>query len=189
MSAIRRHRYAVCTRLFRNAHEPGSVRPDAIQLSFYRRLLERGEIDPTILFINAHECLTHPKRDASRTRQPPLSFSYLVLECAIHSVPVQMHVAISLRWPKKVPAVLEEVEVVSHVYPTGIRLCKYACSLPGLAISEIQRQRGLKPRHGLQTQPAAVRQPFGAHDVFEWFVVYLDPGGAVDYQFAYSKSH
>src|ERR1051325_1379613 len=98
-----------------------------------------------------------------------------------------MKVAIALRRPKKVLTVIEEVEIVSHVYPTGISLGEYVCRFPGLAIGEIQIQLSLNTRHSFQTQPPAIRQPFGAHDVFEWFVCYLNPGGVVDSQLVYSE--
>src|SRR5690349_4092783 len=99
-----------------------------------------------------------------------------------------MQVSISLRGPKKVLAVVEEVEIVSHVYPTGISLGEYMCSFPGLAIREIQIQLGLDARHGLQTQPASIGQPLRAYDVFEWLVCYLNPGGVVASQLGYSES-
>src|SRR5215203_140180 len=96
-----------------------------------------------------------------------------------------MHVAISFRWPKKVLPIVKEVEVIVHVYPTGIGLGKYMCSLPGFAISEIQRQFGLNTRHGFHTQASSIRQPLGAQNVFKGFVVYLNPGGAVVSEFGY----
>src|SRR5690348_743605 len=119
---VRRHRDAVCARLFRNTCKPGSVRVNAIQMSFYRRLLERGEINPTILFVNADDCLAHPERDSARARECPLSFSDLVLECAVDTVAIKMHEAVAFGRPKEVLTVIEEVKVVSHVHPTGIRL-------------------------------------------------------------------
>src|SRR5215211_5133833 len=100
-----------------------------------------------------------------------------------------MHVAIAFRWPKKMLSVTKEMQVVVHVDPTGISLCKYTCCLPGLAIGEIQRQLGLKSRHGFQTQAATIRQPFRADDVFKWFVGYLDPGRVGLTQFGYSETH
>src|SRR5215213_3348737 len=100
-----------------------------------------------------------------------------------------MHVAVSFRWPKKVLPVSKEVQVVVHVHPTGIGFCKYRYSLSGLAIGEIKSQLGLHARHSFKTQAAPIRQPFRTHDVFEWFVAYLDPGRAGASEFSYAQSH
>jgi hypothetical protein len=62
------------------------------------------------------------------------------------------------------------------VFPV-LRSAKYRCS----AVC----RRGIVSK--LKRLP--IRQPFSAHDVFKWFVVYLDPGGAVVDQFGYSQPH
>src|ERR1043166_3342569 len=129
--SVRRHGDAMRARLFRETREAGSVRVNAIQVSFYRRLLERGEINPTILFIDADDRLAHPERHATRACERPLSFSHLILERAVYAIAIQMHVTESFGWPKKVLPVVEEVQVVSHVHPTGIRLGEQTCSTPG----------------------------------------------------------
>src|ERR1043165_148193 len=187
--SVRRHGNAMRARLFRETREAGSVRVNAIQVSFYRRLFERGEINPTVLFINADDRLPHPERHATRARERPLSFSHLILERAVHAVAIQMHVTVSFGWPKKVLPVVEEVQVVSHVHPTGISLGEHMCGASGFAIGNIKRQLRLKTRHGFQTQATAIRQPPRAHDVFEWLVVDLNPGGAFVSELGDAESH
>src|ERR1043165_1592095 len=177
--SVRRHGNAMRARLFRQTREAGSVRVNAIQVSFYRRLLERSEINPTIFFIDADDRLAHPERYATRACERPLSLSHLIFERDVHAIAIQMHEAVSFGWPKKVLPVVEEIQVVRHVHPTGIRLGEQTCSTPGFAIGNIKRQLRLKTRHGFQTQAPAIRQPPRAHDVFKRFVVDLNPGGAV----------
>src|SRR5689334_21034731 len=103
-------------------------------MSFDGRLFERGEVDPVVPFVDADERLFHPERDAARTRESPASLSDLVFECAVQAIAVEMHVAIALGGPEKMLTVIEEVEIVGHVHPTGIRLGEYASGAAGLAI-------------------------------------------------------
>ena len=89
-----------------------------------------------------------------------------------------MHVAVPLRRPKEVLSVGKEVEIVSQVHPGGVRLGKDVGGRPRPPVGKIQRQIRLQTRHGLKTETAAVRQPFGADDVFERSILYLNPSGA-----------
>src|SRR5262245_66659581 len=89
-------------------------------MSFDRRPLECCEVNPIILFINTNECLTNPKRNTARACQCPRAFRHLILQRAIDSIAIEMHVTRTLRWPQKMLSVTEEIKIVRHVHPTGI---------------------------------------------------------------------
>src|SRR5262245_13320685 len=120
-------------------------------MSFNRRPLERGEVNPIILFIDAHQCLADPKGNATGARQGPGTFRHLIYQRSVQPVTVEVHVAIALRWPEEMFAITKEEKIIRHIHPTGISFGEYARCGPGLSISKVKRHLRLNPRHRLKT--------------------------------------
>src|SRR5688572_22526867 len=144
-------------------------------MSLQWRSFERGEVDPIIFLIHTNQCLFHPESNSAGAGECPLAFRHLIDERTVHSISIEMHVAIPLRRPKEMTPVAVEVQIVGHVHPTRIRLGKDTSGGAVLAVGKVQSHLGLRARHRHQTESAPVRQPLRAHEVFEWTVGNLYP--------------